>query len=180
MVGAKTVARLNLCYTTKAERIRILEAIKIIDRIYKLDYVNCVSVRSSQRWEEKFIKQGWAPGYGVFKKAFMKGKIVIKIGPTVQLNREMDLWRKTRNKPEFRQFRKNLARIFGVYRGFLIQRKIKKVNGPGGEYCKFHVGRAKTKCKAVAIKLKINDWWYNHGHDSNNNPIYFDSIVDNR
>lgn len=168
--------KLDLRYTTKSERKYIAEAIKIIDKIY--DSHNKIESRTCYLWGGKFLDKGWSLKGGAFKKAFMKGQVVAKIGPSIQLKREMLLWKKTRLEPDFRKYRKNLARIFGVYRGFMIQRKVPKSNAVEAN-CPYPAA-GKFTCEKVAKALKIEDWWHNHGHDKYGNPIFFDTIVDHR
>lgn len=140
---------LNTRFTTTRELRAIKQAIRIIDS-------------GGRGWRSK----GWRGPYsGTFKKAYIKDGIVVKKGPEWQLKHELRLWLRTGRKPRLRKFRRNLARCFGLYNGWIIQRYVK----PNNSWCQ------DKKCGRIARALKIEDWYHNHYHDNRGNPIWFDT-----
>jgi hypothetical protein len=143
---------MNLKRLARADRRLIREAISIIDK------------GGSQG---SFRRNGWSgPHKGVYKRAFIKGGIVVKYGPDTQLEEELRLWNKTSRLKSYRWFRKHLARVFGIYNGWIFQRFI-----DGERYCEDY-----NKCERIANRMRIGDFGnHNHRHDDRGRPIWFDT-----
>ena len=148
-------------YASKRERSAIEQAIEIIDS-NKVRYGY-----NSSPWR----RNGWAGPYvGAFKRAYIKSGVVVKHGPKIQTRRELRLWLSTYLNPAKRKYRKNLARCFGIYKGWLFQRYIKSHPREYAMDCR------KIGCNKIARALRIYDWQsHNHRHDKNKNPIWFDT-----
>lgn len=144
---------MRLSNLSVSDRKLIKEAMRIID---------------SGGHDASFRKNGWrGPFKGVYKKAFIKGNIVVKNGPSVQLEEELKLWNKTYRYKSYRRFRKHLARVFGIYKGRMFQRFI----SDNGEYCS-----DENKCERIAYSIGICDWGcHNHRHAADGRPIWFDT-----
>ena len=165
---------LDLRYTSEEEKKVIAEAIKIIDSIDEL-YDNELDGESERRdslfksiRNAKFLMSEWNRHAGAYKVAHIKDNIVVKNIPIGQFKEEVRLWKETRNRPELKKYRKNLARIFGTYKGFMFQRLAP------GEINNCVWG---GKCEKIAKVLFITDWYQNHGHDLSGDPVYFDSRI---
>jgi hypothetical protein len=142
---------MNLRQIKLADRKVVREAMRIID----------AGGRASTFRKNGFI----GPRKGVYKSAYIKCGIVVKSGPSAQLDGEVKLWRKT-YKVRYRRFRKHLARVFGIYKGWLFQRFI-----DGEQHCEDF-----DKCERIADIMGINDSGnHNHRHDSSGRPIWFDT-----
>lgn len=169
------ITKLDLRFITEKDKETFKEAIKIIDSIELLsEHI----FDAQESWDTdlttirdiKFRLAGWERSNGAYKVAYIKDNLAVKSIPLNQFRAEKVLWLKTRYNPEWREYRKNLARIFGSYKGFIFQRKVGNINS---NY--YNDNEHDLKCKTVADKLGISDWWQNHGHDKDSNPVYFDS-----
>ena len=158
---------LNLRCTVRRERRAIQQAIRIAERVDTFFW-----------YEKEMKKHGWKRHTAAYKVAYIKDGIVVKNGPRKQLMGEIRLWKESRGK----FFRKNITRSFGIlefseyndyngyydhYRenGLLFQREVKRPHGSG----------CSDKCRVIADRLGIPDWWHNHGHDKNGEPVWFDT-----
>ncbi|MHA2280137.1 MAG: hypothetical protein ACXAC5_04575 [Promethearchaeota archaeon] len=165
---------LDLRYTTEEEKATIAEAIEIIDSIEELygRKLNGEKERYDKEFQAirdiKFRQKEWTRANGAFKVAHIKAGIVIKNLPKDQFEKEVKLWRDTRYNPRLKKFRKNFARIFGAYKGFMFQRKVDRITRD----CPYD-----KKCAVIAGIMNIEDWYVNHGHDQKGNPIWFDSRI---
>ena len=161
---------LNLSYADWRIKENAKEAIKIIDNTVK-DGIN-----TNNYWEKENIALmvarfcGWEFAESG-KRAFIKDDLVVKIGCASDLIYEKKLWLASRYIPYYKKYRKNLSRIYGIYNGFLFQKKVNHI-----KECDLN---SKEDCNIIAGKIGIEDWSQNHGHDSNGNPVWFDSFVRN-
>lgn len=143
---------IDVRYTTQEERDAINEAKRLID-IGDDDYV-------------MFRSNGWdGPYRGVYKRAYIKNGIVVKYGPEHQLAEEVRLWKSTRYG-KFRKYRRNFARVYGIYKGWMIQRQVPN-----------NYRSCSRKCGEVAHAVGLADWTHNHYHDIKGNPVWFDSVL---
>lgn len=136
--------KVNLQWTNKKTKSLIKEAVQF----YK-DNVD-------------FERNGWKHEGGTFKEAYIKGDVVVKFGPTEQLQAEYERWKNYRGS----YLRKYLARVYGFDGKMLIQRR---VGGLLDDSCSCDNSRYIGKLIGFVI-----DWEMNHGHE-NGKPVFFDT-----
>jgi len=155
-MSSTLTTRINTRYTTSSQYRAIRQAMRLIDE--------GGAIRT-------FKDNGWfGPSRGAFKTAFAKHNIVVKRGPENQLKHELKLWRKTRSG-KHRKYRKNLARVFGIYKGWIIQKKVPKGRRERAYLCRDY------GCYKIAKKLSINDWWCHNHYHTDKYPIWFDTTA---
>lgn len=155
---------INERYTNSSQHRAIREAMRVID--------------AGGSVHKHLKEKGWAgPKRGVYKWAYIKNGIVVKSGPPHQLRHEVNLWKKTRYG-KFRRYRRNVARVFGIYKGWLFQRKVLRPAKTNGDQLWPKNQCKESSCSRIAYALGIDDWYdHNHYHDKKGRPIWFDTTA---
>ncbi len=120
-------------------------------------------IASKKRPDKFLLKKDWTgPYYGQYKRAFVKGSIVVKKGPKTQLLKEEALW----NKIKKTKYKKYIAKFIGIYKNWMVQEYI---DGPQSWCCS-------KSCSKIAQEMKIPDWEQNHRHIKKR-PVFFDTYM---